>query len=173
MVLACVIGSQLLFAGQTVVFLQTTLPYDSPTVSQKPSEPAPEVLASEEDRLINLLRNEDLNVAYEKQQNDNPWQVVRMRVTGYCACPKCCGSYSDGITASNHKIGPGDVFVAADKTYSFGTEMVIPGYHQSRPVKVLDRGGLIKGNRLDVFFHSHQLAREWGVQYLDVLVKAD
>ena len=32
------------------------------------------------------------------------WQTVQMRVTAYCPCSKCCGSFSDGITASGHKI---------------------------------------------------------------------
>ena len=99
------------------------------------------------------------------------WHAVPMRVTAYCPCSKCCGEYADGITASGHKIQPGDTFVAADKRYSFGTEMIVPGYDDGRAVKVLDRGGAIKGNRLDVFFHSHQQALEWGVQYLDVQVR--
>ncbi|MHC4212229.1 MAG: 3D domain-containing protein [Planctomycetota bacterium] len=93
-----------------------------------------------------------------------------MRVTAYCPCEKCCGSYSDGITASGHKIQNADTFVAADSRYKFGTEMFIPGYNHSNKVKVLDRGGAIKNNRLDVFFNTHQQALEWGVRYLDVEV---
>ena len=100
------------------------------------------------------------------------WQTVRMRVTAYCPCPKCCGEYSDGITANGHRIRPGDTFAAADRRYSFGTEMLIPGYNNSAPVEVLDRGGAIKGNRLDVFFATHQEALQWGVQYLDVKVRS-
>jgi 3D (Asp-Asp-Asp) domain-containing protein len=99
------------------------------------------------------------------------WETVRMRVTAYCPCPKCCGEYSDGVTACGHVIEPGDTFVAADKRYSFYTEMLIPGYSNSKPVKVLDRGGAIKGNRLDVFFATHQEALQWGVQYLDVKIR--
>jgi 3D (Asp-Asp-Asp) domain-containing protein len=95
-------------------------------------------------------------------------RTVRMRVTAYCACRKCCGKYSDGITASGHKIRHGDTFIAADKRHRFGTEMVIPGYANDKPVKVLDRGGAIRGNRLDVFFNSHKEALKWGVQHLDV-----
>lgn len=99
------------------------------------------------------------------------WRTVRMRVTGYCPCPKCCGDYSDGITATGHQIQPGDTFVAADRRYAFGTEMIIPGYNNGQAVKVLDRGGAIRGNKLDAFFHTHQAALEWGVKYLDVKVR--
>ncbi|MHC4741674.1 MAG: 3D domain-containing protein [Planctomycetota bacterium] len=98
------------------------------------------------------------------------WFTVKMRVTAYCPCEKCCGEYSDGITASGHKIKPGDVFVAADRRYKMGTEMIIPGYNNSKVVKVLDRGGAIKGNRLDLFFATHQEALNWGVKYLEVKV---
>lgn len=99
------------------------------------------------------------------------WESIRMRVTAYCPCSKCCGEYSDGVTACGHKIQPGDTFVAADRRYHFGTEMLIPGYSNSQPVQVLDRGGAIKGNRLDVFFATHEEALEWGVKYLEVNVR--
>jgi 3D (Asp-Asp-Asp) domain-containing protein len=99
------------------------------------------------------------------------WQTVRMRVTAYCACKKCCGKFTDGITACGHKIRPGDAFAAADKRYSFGTEVLIPGYNNDKPVKVLDRGGAIRGNRLDVFFHTHKEAMQWGVKYIDVKIR--
>jgi 3D (Asp-Asp-Asp) domain-containing protein len=56
--------------------------------------------------------------------------------------------------------------------YSFGTDMVVPGYNNSQPVKVLDRGRVIRGNRLDVFFNSHDRAKVWGVRYLPVEVRA-
>ena len=99
------------------------------------------------------------------------WQTVQMRVTAYCPCEKCCGKYSNGQTACGHKIRPDDAFVAADKEYSFGTEIIIPGYENAEPVKILDRGGAIRGNRLDVFFGSHEEALKWGVKHLDVKVR--
>ena len=40
-----------------------------------------------------------------------------------------------------------------------------------KPIKVLDRGGAIRGNKLDVFFNSHRKARQWGVKYIDVKVR--
>lgn len=104
-------------------------------------------------------------------EQSSEWQTVRMRVTAYCPCEKCCGRYSDGRTACLHKICHGDVFVAADKEYDFGTEMIIAGYNNGEPVKVLDRGGAIQGNRVDVFFNSHEEAVNWGVRYIDVKVR--
>ncbi|MHC4259067.1 MAG: 3D domain-containing protein [Planctomycetota bacterium] len=98
------------------------------------------------------------------------WQTVQMRVTAYCPCSKCCGEYADGQTACGHRIRAGDAFVAADPQYAFGTEMVIADYGNDKPVKVLDRGGAIRGDRLDVFFHSHEEALEWGVRYLAVKI---
>ncbi|MHC4721005.1 MAG: 3D domain-containing protein [Planctomycetota bacterium] len=127
------------------------------------------------DSAITRTDNAELNSNHARK-----WQTVPMRVTAYCPCPKCCGRFSDGITACAHKIKPGDTFVAADQMYPFGAEMIVPGYNNARPVKVLDsnarpvkvldRGGAIKGNRLDVFFHSHQQALNWGVRYIDVKV---
>ena len=102
---------------------------------------------------------------------DDGWVVISMRVTAYCPCKKCCGEWADGVTANGHVIQPGDRFVAADSRFGFGTEMIIEGYNDSNVVKVLDRGGAIKGNKLDVFFNTHQEALEWGVRYIDVKVR--
>jgi len=107
----------------------------------------------------------------ETADQPGEWQTVRMRVTAYCPCPRCCGSSADGITANGHKIRSGDTLAAADKKFSFGTEMIVPGYNNGEPIKVLDRGGAIRGNKLDVLFDSHKQAQKWGVRYLDVKVR--
>lgn len=90
-------------------------------------------------------------------------------VTAYCPCKKCCGRYADGVTASGYIIQPGASFVAANENIPFGTMLDIPGYGV---VPVRDRGGAIKGNRLDVFFPTHAEALEWGWQKLEVKIKA-
>jgi 3D (Asp-Asp-Asp) domain-containing protein len=51
-----------------------------------------------------------------------------------------------------------------------GTMLSIPGYDQGRVVPVLDRGGAIKGRRLDVLYATHEQARQWGVQRLQVTI---
>jgi 3D (Asp-Asp-Asp) domain-containing protein len=131
---------------------------------------------SSDQELVEMLQNlEEFPFGMPAvQPNENgKWRVVRMKVTAYCPCRKCCGRHADGITACNHRIRLGDVFAAADKRYAFETEMIVPGYNGNQPIQVKDRGRLIKGNRLDVFFHSHQQAQKWGVKTLEVLVKAE
>lgn len=88
-------------------------------------------------------------------------------VTAYCPCEKCCGRYADGVTASGYVIEYGASFVAAPESIPFGTMLDIPGYGIA-PVR--DRGGAIKGNRLDVFFPTHREAMEWGWQKLQVKI---
>jgi len=94
-----------------------------------------------------------------------------MRVTAYCPCAICCGSQADGITAGGEPVtANGGRFVAAPKDIAFGAMVQVPGYADGRPVPVLDRGGAIKGDRLDVFFRTHAEALAWGVRWLDVTI---
>jgi 3D (Asp-Asp-Asp) domain-containing protein len=97
--------------------------------------------------------------------------TIQMEVTAYCACIKCCGPNAQGITASGKDISYNDgKFVAADTSVlPFGTKLMIPGY-ASAPVEVIDRGGAIKGNKLDVFYASHEEALKWGRQKITVTV---
>ena len=99
-------------------------------------------------------------------------RTMVMEITAYCPCPKCCGRDAQGITASGrHVTHNNGQFVAADTSVlRFGTRLVIPGYASERPVEVLDRGGAIKGNRLDVFFPTHAEALKWGRQKVEVVV---
>jgi 3D (Asp-Asp-Asp) domain-containing protein len=98
-------------------------------------------------------------------------RTIRMEVTAYCPCKKCCGENAQGITASGHDISYNDSrFVAADTDrLPFGTKLMIPGYHAA-PVEVIDRGGAIKGHKLDVFYPTHEEALQWGRQWVNVTV---
>ena len=93
-----------------------------------------------------------------------------MRVTAYCACPRCCGKRASGVTASGYKIQPGDKLIAAGTQIPFGTRIVIPGYNGGRSVAVRDRGKAITGDKLDVYFESHAQARAWGVREIEVRI---
>ena len=101
-------------------------------------------------------------------------ETILMEVTAYCPCTKCCGPLARGLTASGLPVSHNDSrFVAADvRVLPFGTTIRIPGYHgeQGAVVPVIDRGGAIKGKRLDVYFPTHRRALEWGRQILPVQV---
>lgn len=105
-------------------------------------------------------------------QSSPATRVMLMEVTAYCPCPKCCGPQAQGITASGKTVDYADGrFVAADtRLLPFGTRVSVPGYHDGQPVEVIDRGGAIKGNKLDVYFPSHQTALEWGRRQVPVTI---
>lgn len=86
-------------------------------------------------------------------------------ITAYCACVKCCGK-TDGITASGVKAVEG-VTAATDSSIPFGTKIYIDGVGERI---VQDRGGAIKGNRIDLYFSDHQSALNFGRQTKKVTI---
>lgn len=86
-------------------------------------------------------------------------------ITAYCPCVKCCGK-NDGITASGVKAEQG-VTVAMDKSIPFGTIIYIDDIGER---VVQDRGGAIKGNRIDLYFSDHQSALIFGRQTKEVTI---
>ncbi len=131
--------------AEATVTVQAELMHDAPTVELTSSVEAPKPVAPNR-------------------------HIVKMLVTAYCPCTKCCGENASGITASGKLVSyNGGRFVAADPSLSFGTKLIIPGY-SSAPVEVLDRGGAIRGNHIDVFFPTHQQALEWGRRLVEVTV---
>lgn len=90
----------------------------------------------------------------------------KYKITYYCACKQCCDK-DNGITASGAKVQEG-VTVAADTSkLPFGTKIYIKGIGWRI---VQDRGGSIKGNRLDIYIPSHNSPMPYNVQNLDVWV---
>lgn len=95
--------------------------------------------------------------------------IGKYKITYYCACKQCCGK-DNGITASGAKVQEG-VTVAADTSkLPFGTKIYIKGIGWRT---VQDRGGSIKGNRLDIYVSSHNSPMPYNVQNLDVWVKIE
>lgn len=85
-------------------------------------------------------------------------------VTAYCGCVQCCGK-SDKITASGAMAVEG-VTVATDSSIPFGSKIIIDG----KEYIAQDRGGAIKGNRIDIYFESHERALQYGRQTKEVTI---
>lgn len=112
------------------------------------------------------------------REPDNLWSLGEFKITAYCPCEKCCGYWATVRPADENgepivytasgKIAAQGVTVAADTSIlPFGTVLVIGGHEYT----VQDRGGMVKGNHIDIYFDSHEAAKEWGTQYMEIFVK--
>jgi 3D (Asp-Asp-Asp) domain-containing protein len=103
------------------------------------------------------------NRSEEIPRNNSGW--VTFTATAYCGCAKCCGK-STGRTASGTMATQGRT-VAMPSSYKFGTKIEIQGMGN---YVVEDRGGAIKGNRIDIFFSNHQSALNFGKKTINLRV---
>ena len=106
----------------------------------------------------------DSNVLPGKEELGTPLYTLRVHVTHYCACKKCCGTNADGKTASGKDVVPG--MVAMSSHYPFGTQLVIDGTLYT----VEDRGGSGIENditRVDIYVPDHQQALRLGRFYTE------
>ena len=87
-------------------------------------------------------------------------------ISYYCNCEQCCGVYAGGLTSSGTVPQEGRT-IAMDKRFPFGTEIEINGTVYT----VEDRGGAIKGNKIDVFVDDHQQALQNGRHSETVYIK--
>lgn len=90
---------------------------------------------------------------------------VTMTVTAYCPCSLCCGR-ANQRTASGVFPRAG-ITLAAPTSIPFATVIEIPG-RGSRIVQ--DRTSTRYGDRLDIFFATHQQAKQFGIQKLTVTI---
>jgi 3D (Asp-Asp-Asp) domain-containing protein len=93
-----------------------------------------------------------------------PTSVV---ATAYCGCPLCCGKWSTpkAITASGNPASQGFTIAADWKVFPEDTCLVVQGLGKR---VVHDTGSAIKGAKIDVYFESHEEAKEFGVKRLEV-----
>ena len=112
-----------------------------------------------------------LEVVAAQPEPEPEWTEVI--ATAYCPCERCCGSYArnrpNGIvyTASG-EVAQAGVTIAADWTiYPPGTVVEIEGIG-TRVVQ--DKGGAIKGNRIDIYYENHAAALDFGRQTVKMRV---
>ncbi len=89
-------------------------------------------------------------------------KAMQMVVTGYTPWDEGC----TGITASG-KVADFGMIAADTRVLPFGTKIYVPGYGIG---VVEDRGGAIKGNRLDLCYMSLTEAFKWGVRDMMVYI---
>ena len=115
---------------------------------------AAEASQSEETSEAEEITAETVNVSY--------WG--KCRITFYCPCSQCCGSWGNA-TASGVMPTPGRT--VANGSLPFGTVVVIDGAEYV----VEDRG--VGSDQFDIFVTDHQEALSRGLYYTDVYVKGE
>ena len=90
------------------------------------------------------------------------------KVTAYCHCVNCCGK-SDGITASGTKVKEGRTIAVDPDVIPLGSKVELDGHTYIAE----DVGGAIKGNKIDLYFNTHDEALKWGVQYKNIKLLED
>lgn len=131
--------------------------------------PGEELVDEEPDGLI---RAEPGHTKYFNGRPIRPSKTISMTVTGYSPDARSCPGTDDGYTATNHSVWTNGMhLVAADtRVLPFGSMVSVPGYAEGDVVPVLDRGGAIKGKKLDLLFPTHEIARQWGRKRIKVTV---
>ena len=135
----------------------------SEKIIKKPVDKIVQVKSNVTSRNSDSIRGSELpNTKVSSDTTEGKTKIYK--ITAYCSCAKCCGK-TNGITASGKKAKAGRT-IAAPRGFKFGTKLSING----KTYIVEDRGGAIKGNRIDLYVNSHSEALRWGVRYLPVKI---
>lgn len=150
--------------------VMTTMSVANPiTVNDGDVEP------TENDSIIEVVESESVEVVETIETNEteptetteNEVKPITFKVTAYCPCEKCSDNWGR-MTATGVIAKQGRTIAVDPKYIPYGTEVIING----NTYVAEDCGGAIKGNRVDIYFDSHQDALNFGVQYLEgVIVK--
>lgn len=97
-----------------------------------------------------------------------PTNLGRFELTAYCGenYPHICNDGDATNTATGTTPTAGRTIAVDPDVIPLGSVVIINGHEYVAE----DTGGIIDGNRVDIFFNSHAEALEFGVQYADVSI---
>lgn len=125
------------------------------------------ILPPEEIFLVNEVKSaETMNTKKETKEDVKESTEITVTATAYTAyCNGCSGITATGI---NLRKNPDAKVIAVDpKVIPLGSKVYVPGYGEAIAG---DKGGAIKGNKIDVFFKSKTSAINWGKQKVTITV---
>lgn len=109
----------------------------------------------------------------ENEPTTQPEEWIDAVATAYCPCEKCCGVWAENrpngiVYTASGAIAQEGVTIAADwDVYPPGTVLQVEGLGE---YIVQDRGGAIKGLKIDVYFEDHDDALQFGRQEVRIRV---
>jgi len=95
-----------------------------------------------------------------------PGNSMLMIATGYDGCYKCNYPYYGRPSYIGLPLKRG-IAAVDPNVIPMGTKLYIEGYGEAIAA---DQGGVIKGDRIDLFFDSHQEALDWGIKTVKVTI---
>lgn len=125
--------------------------YEEPSKVETENEAENEVVLEETSEVV---PNEEVSTV----------NLGEFRLTAYCNCSACCGKWAGGATASGVMPVANHTIAVDTSVIPFGTEVIINGITYVAE----DTGSAIYGNRIDIYFDTHQEAMSFGVQYAEV-----
>lgn len=106
--------------------------------------------------------------ATKKDSGHNGWSKMTVEATGYSLYSDELGGNGDGVTATGTVPTAGRTIAVDPSVIPYGTEVYIPAMGGTFIAE--DTGGMIKGNKIDIYMSHGDVARQWGRQSIDVYV---
>lgn len=95
---------------------------------------------------------------HSEEPSEGANYLGEFQVTGYCSCSLCCGEKEEKMTKSETVPKAAHTIAADPSVIPLGTRIVIDDVSYV----VEDTGKAIKGNRLDIYFDTHEEAVRYG-----------
>jgi 3D (Asp-Asp-Asp) domain-containing protein len=106
---------------------------------------------------VKIEEKKVLEIKKVLNNSDLPKGKFIINASAYTAAADECGK-NDGITASGKKVKENET-IACPKSFAFGTKINIEGYGT---YICQDRGGAIKGNKIDIYMETKAQAFAFG-----------
>jgi 3D (Asp-Asp-Asp) domain-containing protein len=100
-------------------------------------------------------------VEEEKESVEPKYKEIEVVATAYCPCEECSEGYGT-MTATGTTATEGRTIAVDPKVIPYGTNVLIG----DRLYVAEDCGGLIKGNKIDIYFDNHKKVENFGKQKL-------
>lgn len=132
--------------------------------------PVPEAQAREiepvEPKIVEAVYDPAWDIPATEEAECTDVYLGEYALTAYCACPICCGQWSNGYTATGTLATEGRTIAVDPGVVPYGSKVLLiwPDGTQHKYIAE-DCGSGINGNRIDVFIADHEAARVFGVQH--------
>lgn len=142
----------------------------TPVVTENPTPPADTNVAKSTDSsnkgVVKLAEKPTSTVSRGTASSSRSGKVITMVSTGYDGCYQCNKPYYGKPSYIGLPLKHGIVAVDPD-VIPMGTRLYVEGYGNAIAA---DQGNAINGNRIDLFFDSHQAALNYGMKTVKVTI---